>query len=187
MASTCAISKSNLETCDINAIQNWLESIHNIKCISMNQWSKQQMLEVMYNTLLLSNCNAQICRQHNEILLFLIRVCVIILIGFTIYLLVGLLRDVLEILKSICSVFYEAMVAMWHAIYDVFKILCRMVFEVSMVSVTAIKEIWPHCTRDNIILISSIFLLLITFPEMAASAGKFMDKLITAWAMRKFK
>jgi len=145
------------------------------------------MMETMYNTLLLSDCNTQICRQHSEVLLFLIRVCVIILFGFTLYLLIGLLHDILGIVKSINKVFHEAIAAVWHAICNVFKTLSQMVFEMSVVSITAIKELWPHCTRDNIILLSSIFLLLVTFPEMAASAGKFMDKLLTAWAMRKFK
>lgn len=187
MASACAVSESNMESCNIKSLQTWLESAHNIKCIDMDQWSRQQMIEVMYNTLLLSDCNAQICRQHSEYLLFLIRLCVIILFGFTLYLLIGLLRDIIGIVKSIGNVFYEAIAAVWHAICNVFRTLFQMLFEMSVVSITAIKELWPHCTRENIILISSIFLLLVTFPEMAASAGKFMDKLVTAWAMRKFK
>ena len=141
----------------------------------------------MYNTLLLSDCNAQTCRQHSEFLLILIRICVIILLGFTLYLFIGLLHDILEIVKSIANVYHEAVAAVWHAICNVFKTLLQMLYEMSMVSLTAIKELWLHCTRDNIILISSIFLLLVTFPEMAASAGKFLDKLVTAWAMLKFK
>lgn len=145
------------------------------------------MMEAMYNTLLLSDCNAQTCRQHSEFLLFLIRICVIVLFGFTLYLFIGLLRDVLAIVKSIGKVFHEAMAALWHAICNVFKTLFHTLIEISVVSLAAIKELWPHCTRDNIILISSIFLLLVTFPEMVASAGKFMDKLVTAWAMRKLK
>lgn len=134
----------------------------------------------MYNTLLLSDCNAQICRQHSEFPLFLIRVCVIILIGFTLYLLIGLLHDILGIAKSIGKAFHEAIGALWYAICIVFKTLFQMFFEMSVVSITAIKEIWPHCTRDNIILLSSIFLLFVTFPEIVASVEKFMDKLVIA-------
>ena len=62
---------------------------------------------------------------------------------------IGLIHEIFGIVTSMGRVFYEAIAAMWHDMCYVMKMLCQLVFEVSVVCVRAIEELWPYCTRES--------------------------------------
>lgn len=146
----------------------------------------KEIFERMLNNLLLNDCGAQHCemllfttRVCSEMTLFSIRMCAFCMLGFVVFLLIGLLRDFLDIVKCCIRAFGEGLATIWNDLCVCLETLCRASLEASAVCVAASKEVWPHCTKDNIVMVSSIFLLLITFPGMANSVGRFLDRMIT--------
>jgi len=144
------------------------------------------MLERVINNLLLSDCGA----QHSEMLLFpikvcsdltlfSIRMCAFCMLSFVVCLLIGLLHEFLEIVKCCIEAFLKGLNTFLNDLCALLETFCRASLEASAVCVAASKEVWPHCTKDNIVMVSSIFLLLVTFPGMANSVGRFLDRLIT--------
>ena len=160
----------------------------------MDAWTQYKM-RTFFDTLVLDGCavghDIASCRQYNQILLFVIRLSAMAMmtavISWTLYLLSGLLAKVLDLAKAFGGVMIEACATVWRGFGDILSNLKLMLIDLGTVCLAANKELWPCCTRDNIILMTSVFLLLVVFPDLVASVAKFMDKVVVGWAMRHFK
>lgn len=134
-----------------------------------------EMLERMLNKLLLSNCGA----QHSELILFSMRICAFCMIVLIVSMLIGLLHDVLGIVKCCTQAFLDGLAAVWRDVCVLLKTLYWLSFQASAVCVAATKEVWPHCTKDNVVMVSSIILLFNTFPGMVSSVERLLERLLT--------
>ena len=152
-----------------------LESEHSLNCISVDAWTRYKM-RTFFEKLVLDDCvvghDVSSCRQYNQLLLFAIRLSAMAMmaavIGWTLYLLSGLLAKVLDLFKAFDGAMIEACAAVWRGFGAILSIFKLMLIDLGTACLAVITELWPCCTRENIILMTSVVLLIFVLPDLGA-------------------